>query len=130
MDRVRSTTLRVAFTSLVLCVPAGAQRTAGVHEGPVERFRLDAATGEVVSLDPAARASVPAAYDNASCVNGRFVMIPSGEEWMDFGFKATGLSGVITEFTFAYATTAIDPSIEAVASALPSGENATAVRPG
>lgn len=52
--------------------------------------------------------SVPAAFDNGSCETLFWAAPAPNEAWMDFGVKATGLSGIVTGATLGYVTTSLD----------------------
>ena len=111
--------MRLASGALAAAVLAAASAVSGAQEAsgldrPIQRFLYDYATGEVVLLEPGAQGAdvpVPAAYDNSSCALPTFGFQGPGEEWMDVGVKATGLSGVISAFSFGYSTTAPTTSL-------------------
>ncbi len=89
---------------------AGWTQTALRVDGQVEYLALDYATGEITTLDPAADALVPACYDNGiSLYTGMYAPVPVGEEHVDWGTKACGLTGYVCRLMFGYATTAMDP---------------------
>ena len=90
-------------------LPAALQ---GEFEGPVRAFTIDPATGAVTHALPAelgADTAVPDAFDNASCDTGFWGSPAPGRAWMDFGVKATGLSGIVSGMTVGYVTTVLDP---------------------
>jgi hypothetical protein len=76
--------------------------------GGVTRLELDLATGNVQLAAPAADALL-SCYDNAAFSG--FIAVPNvAEEWVDWGAKVCGTIGLVSEVTFGYGTTALDPS--------------------
>ncbi len=79
--------------------------------GEVTHLKMDYATGEITTLDPAADALVPSCFDN-SALSGTFTTIGTiGDEFIDWGHKSCGLTGLVCEFSFGYSTTALDPGM-------------------
>ena len=103
--------LPLALSTLAFGQLASAQNTPIPFEGPIKYFNLDYATGEITPVNPGVDATVTAAYDNANCFSGFLATLPDGEEYLDWGVKSTGLTGVITGFSFGYGTSELDPTL-------------------
>jgi len=103
--------LPLALSTLAFGQLASAQNTPIPFEGPIKYFNLDYATGEITPVNPGVDATVTAAYDNANCFAGFLTTLSDDEEYLDWGVKSTGLTGVITGFSFGYGTSELDPTL-------------------
>ena len=79
---------------------------------PLQQFRLDLATGEILSEAPAANGpDAPVASFSNTSFAGAFAPLLALEEVVDFGVKNTGLTGIVDTATFGYGTTLLDPAV-------------------
>ncbi|MEM7305909.1 MAG: hypothetical protein AAF682_04530 [Planctomycetota bacterium] len=78
--------------------------------GDVKHYRLDYSTGEITQTSPAGDTLVSSCYAN-SAFSGLFAVPGAGEEFVDWGVKACGLTDVACEIIVGYGTTALDPLV-------------------
>ncbi len=104
--------LAVGCFALVLNSTAVAQRLQRV-EGPLRAYTLDLATGTIEpgELSSGSAADVPGDTFANTTTSGFFGTPPVGEEWIDWGVKAGGMTGLTCTLELAYGTTELDPSI-------------------
>ncbi len=81
------------------------------YSGEITHLKMDYATGEITTLDPAGETLVSSCYAN-NAFSGFFTQIGVvNDEFVDWGIKSCGLSGVACEIIFGYGTTALDPGL-------------------
>ena len=107
MKRFFSAFAVIATAAPALCAQLPAQRISG----PITPLKLHA-SGEITVGEPwTASADVAAtAFGNVTTA-GLFALPLPGEEWVDWGTKAAGLTGVACAIEIGYATLALDSSI-------------------
>lgn len=117
-----------ALASVLILLPAtsaqgGADPARVVSLGaPARALHLDAATGELTRLAPGASPALGADTPATSFANttsaGAFAIPAVGDEWIDWGVKAGGVTGVVCTLEVAYGTNALDPGIGGPGAAL------------
>jgi hypothetical protein len=114
-----ATILRLAGAALaVLSSTAAAQAAIVPFRGPVHALRMtaDGALHPGAAWNPAG--DVPGTTFANVTTSGLFAMPPAGEEWLDWGAKSGGLTGVACTLEIGYGTSALDPSLGGPGAAL------------